>query len=32
LSVTITVKGKELTITADNVAEALPVIDRFLDG
>jgi hypothetical protein len=34
VTVTATVKGKrrELTVTADNAKEVLPVIDRFLDG
>jgi Effector Associated Constant Component 1 len=31
VSVTLTVKGKRLTVTADNAEEVMPVIDRFLD-
>jgi len=32
VSVTLTVKGKRLTVTAETAEEALQVIDRFLDG
>lgn len=32
LSVTVKVKGKELTVTGDNAEEVMPVIRRFLDG
>lgn len=32
MSVTVTAKGKRLTVTADNAGEVLAVIDRFLDG
>jgi len=32
VSVTLTVKGKRLTVTAETAEEVLPVIDRFLDG
>jgi len=32
LSVTVTAKGKKLTVTAENAEEMLPVLDRFLDG
>ena len=32
VSVTVTAKGKKLTVTADNAEEVLPVLDRFLDG
>lgn len=32
MSVTVTVKGKKLTVTADNAAEVIPVVDRFLGG
>jgi len=32
VSVTVTVKGKKLTVTADNAGEVLPILDRFLDG
>jgi hypothetical protein len=31
LSVTVTAKGKKLTVTADNAEEVLSVLDRFLD-
>ena len=31
LSVTVTAKGKKLTVTAENAEEVLPVLDRFLD-
>jgi len=32
MSVTVTMKGKKLTVTADNAAEIIPVVDRFLGG
>jgi hypothetical protein len=32
VSVTVTVKGRRLTMTADNAEEVIPVVDRFLDG
>jgi hypothetical protein len=32
VSVTVALKGKRLTVTADNSEEVMPVIDRFLDG
>ena len=32
ISVTVTVKGNRLTVTADNAEEVIPVLDRFLDG
>jgi hypothetical protein len=34
LAVTVTVKGKskQLTVTADNAEEMLPILERFLDG
>ena len=32
MSVTVTVKGKKLIVTADNAAEVIPIIDRFLSG
>ena len=32
LSVTVTAKGKKLTLTAENTEEVLPVLDRFLNG
>lgn len=32
MSITVTVKGRKLTVTADNAKEVLPVLDRFLDG
>lgn len=32
MSVTVTVNGKRLTVTADNAEEVIPVLDRFLDG
>jgi Effector Associated Constant Component 1 len=32
MSITVTAKGKRLTITAANADEMMPVIDRFLDG
>jgi hypothetical protein len=32
LSVTMTAKGKKLTVTADNAEDVLPVLDRLLDG
>jgi Effector Associated Constant Component 1 len=31
MSATVTVKGKRLTVTADNAEDIIPVIDRFLD-
>jgi hypothetical protein len=31
MSVTVTVKGKRLTVTGENAEEVMPVIDRFLD-
>jgi hypothetical protein len=31
ISVTVTVKGKRLTVTGENAEEVMPVIDRFLD-
>jgi Effector Associated Constant Component 1 len=31
-SVTVTVKGKRLTVTADNANEVIRVLDRFLGG
>jgi hypothetical protein len=31
LSITVTAKGRKLTVTADNAEEVLPVLDRFLD-
>jgi hypothetical protein len=31
VSVTVTVKGRKLTVTAENAEEVLPVLDRFLD-
>ena len=31
LSVTVTAKGKKLTVTADNAEEVIPVLDRFLN-
>jgi hypothetical protein len=32
LSVTITVKGKKMTVTGGNKEEMLPILERFLDG
>ena len=32
MSVTIATKGKRLTVTTDNAEEAMPIIDRFLNG
>ncbi len=32
VSVTVTAKGKKLTVTGENAEEVLPIVDRFLDG
>jgi hypothetical protein len=32
VSVTVTVKGKKLTVTTRNAEEVLPILERFLDG
>ena len=32
MSITVKAKGKQLTVTADNAEEIIPIIDRFLDG
>jgi hypothetical protein len=31
LSITVTAKGRKLTVTAENAEQVLPVLDRFLD-